>query len=256
MANRFPLVVDASTSAIKELPTGDNLDLTGSGIVNAGAFAATSVTVSGQITGVTNLAMTGTLTGATNIGLTGTLTGATNIGMTGTLTGGTNTTISGTFTGAQVDILAEGDLRLQDASGGQYVALQAPSTIGASYTLTMPADDGDADQYLQTNGSGVLDWATVTVPPSAYAAFAIISTATSLAASGQYISNSSSALTHTLPAGAEGSSITVKNNGSGLVTLARTNNEKINGATANATMPQGNAAQLVYIDNTTGWLVL
>ena len=47
MANRFPLVVDASTSAIKELPTGDNLDLTGSGIVNAGAVAATSIALGG-----------------------------------------------------------------------------------------------------------------------------------------------------------------------------------------------------------------
>ena len=47
MANRFPLVVDASTSAIQELPTGDNLDLTGSGIVNAGAVAATSIALGG-----------------------------------------------------------------------------------------------------------------------------------------------------------------------------------------------------------------
>jgi|TARA_B110000444_G_scaffold249966_1_gene275746 hypothetical protein len=54
MANRFPLVVDASTSAIKELPTGDNLDLTGSGIVNAGAVAATSISLGGV--GVTSTA--------------------------------------------------------------------------------------------------------------------------------------------------------------------------------------------------------
>ena len=61
------------------------------------------------------------------------------------------------ITTTQVDITAQGDLRLQDSSGGQYVAMQAPATVGTSYTLTMPADDGDADQYLQTNGSGVLD---------------------------------------------------------------------------------------------------
>ena len=47
MANRFPLVVDASASAIKELPSGDNMDLTGSGIVNAGAVAATSIALGG-----------------------------------------------------------------------------------------------------------------------------------------------------------------------------------------------------------------
>ena len=32
MADRFPLVVDSSNNNIKELPSGDNLDLTGSGI--------------------------------------------------------------------------------------------------------------------------------------------------------------------------------------------------------------------------------
>ena len=33
MANRFPLIVDSSgVAALKELPSGDNLDLTGSGI--------------------------------------------------------------------------------------------------------------------------------------------------------------------------------------------------------------------------------
>ena len=56
----------------------------------------------------------------------------------------------------QVDITAEGDLRLQDASGGQFVALEAPSTIASSYTLELPAADGSNGQLLTTNGSGVL----------------------------------------------------------------------------------------------------
>jgi hypothetical protein len=37
-------------------------------------------------------------------------------------------------------------------------------TVGAeagTYTLTLPTTDGDASQVLQTNGSGVLSWATV-----------------------------------------------------------------------------------------------
>ena len=63
----------------------------------------------------------------------------------------------------QVDITAEGDLRLQDASGGQFVALEAPSTIGSSYTLELPAADGSNGQLLKTNGSGVLSF---TDPPS------------------------------------------------------------------------------------------
>jgi hypothetical protein len=34
MANRFPLIVDADTNAIKEIPAGDNLDFTSVGIAN------------------------------------------------------------------------------------------------------------------------------------------------------------------------------------------------------------------------------
>jgi len=101
-----------------------------------------------------------------------------------------------------------------------------------------------------------LDWATISVPAGVYAAWSILTSATTLALTGQYISNSSSALTHTLVAGSAGSTITIKNNGSGLVTIARNGSQKINGVAANATMPQGNAVQLVYVDDTTGWLVL
>ena len=66
-----------------------------------------------------------------------------------------------TVVATQVDITAQGDLRLQDSSGGEYVAMQAPATLGSSYTLTMPGDDGDNNQVLQTNGSGVLSWVNV-----------------------------------------------------------------------------------------------
>ena len=44
--------------------------------------------------------------------------------------------------------------------------LGPPHSAGANYTLTFPNDDGDANQYLQTNGSGVLDWAGVDALPS------------------------------------------------------------------------------------------
>ena len=46
MADQFPLVADGT--AIKELPSGDNLDLTGSNIVGAGTVALTNLTVSGS----------------------------------------------------------------------------------------------------------------------------------------------------------------------------------------------------------------
>jgi hypothetical protein len=67
---------------------------------------------------------------------------------------------AGSVTTTQVDIASQGDLRLQDTTGGQYVALQAPGTIATSYTLTLPVDDGTNGQALITDGNGVLSWST------------------------------------------------------------------------------------------------
>jgi len=44
-------------------------------------------------------------------------------------------------------------------NGTNKVTIQAPATLSADYTLTLPANDGDANQFLQTDGSGVLTWA-------------------------------------------------------------------------------------------------
>jgi hypothetical protein len=66
----------------------------------------------------------------------------------------------GSASATQLDITAQGNLRLQDTTGGEYVALQAPATLAASYTLTMPTDDGTSGQALVTDGSGVLSWST------------------------------------------------------------------------------------------------
>ena len=50
-------------------------------------------------------------------------------------------------------------LRLNGQSTG-YTELNAPDD-GDSVVLTMPGNDGDAGQYLQTDGSGGLSWQTV-----------------------------------------------------------------------------------------------
>ena len=157
------------------------------------------------------------------------------------------------ITTTQVDITAQGDLRLQDSSGGQYVAMQAPATVGTSYTLTMPADDGDADQYLQTNGTGVLDWATVSVPASAYNVWLVKTGAFTAASGDQLVCVSSSAFTITLPAGSAGNTVIICNAGAGLVTIARNGSQKINSVAADGTLPNGNSTQLVYTNDTIGW---
>ena len=149
----------------------------------------------------------------------------------------------------QVDITAEGDLRLQDASGGQYVALEAPATISSSYTLEMPAADGSNGQALVTNGSGVLSFSSAA---GAYDGFSVITSNTSLAARGQYVSNSSSTLTHTLPSGSAGDTIIISNAGSATVTVGR-NSQNIDSLAEDGTLGAGSSVQLVYVDSTIGW---
>lgn len=90
---------------------------------------------------------------------------------------GLGTGDSPTFTGVtagQVDITAQGDLRLQDSAGGEYVALQAPATVSASYTLTVPDADGTSGQALVTNGSGVLSFADAGISTGKAIAMAIV----------------------------------------------------------------------------------
>lgn len=50
MANRFPLIVDASALQIKELPANDNIDLASSGIVNAVSIGVTNINATGVVT--------------------------------------------------------------------------------------------------------------------------------------------------------------------------------------------------------------
>ena len=213
MANRFPLIVDSSTGTLKELPSGDSLDLTGGGIVNA----------------------------------------------------------------TQIDIVSEGDLRLQDASGGQYVALDAPATVGSSYTLTLPAADGSSGQAITTDGSGALSFTSVgtadgsittakladdavtaakiadSVQLGAYNAWTIKTGNYTAVHKDQIICNSGSTFTITLPSSPSASdTVIICNAGAGTITVGR-NSSNINSAAEDGSLPQGNSAQLVYVDGTIGW---
>ena len=56
----------------------------------------------------------------------------------------------------------DGALRLFDSDATNSVTFQTPATgtLTANYTLTLPADDGTANQVLTTNGTGTLSWTT------------------------------------------------------------------------------------------------
>jgi hypothetical protein len=76
------------------------------------------------------------------------------------------------FTGA-LDVLgnstAGSNIKLYEDTdnGTNFVSLKAPNTIAADVTFTLPSADGTNAQVLQTNGSGVLSFATVSGGASA-----------------------------------------------------------------------------------------
>jgi len=112
----------------------------------------------------------GNLAGSANMTFNGTI--LTAAGLSGPLNGTVGATTPTTVVATQVNVTAQGDVRFEDTTGGQYVALQAPSTVATNVTFTLPGVDGSANQLLSTNGSGVLSFATVSSP--AYASGALI----------------------------------------------------------------------------------
>ena len=139
----------------------------GSDFVRVGASAGGSDTQvqfnsGGNLAGSANMTFNGTT--LTAAAFSGPLTGAVN--------GTVGATTPSTVVATQVNVTAQGDVRFEDTTGGQYVALQAPSTVASNVTFTLPGADGSANQLLTTNGSGVLSFTTVSSP--AYASGALI----------------------------------------------------------------------------------
>ena len=181
-------------------------------------------------------------------------TGATGVTLAGTLGSGAITSTAG-ITGTQVDITAQGDLRLQDTTGGEHIAQQAAGTT-VTYTITWPAGVATANgQALKSTTGGVLSWGT------AGTAWQAIKTEAYTASAGEGVfcdTDDTAAFTVTLPAsptiGDEVSIIDcVGNAATANITVGR-NSEKIQGADSDLTISTNNAAiKLVYSDSTNGW---
>ena len=98
----------------------------------------------------------GNLAGSANLTFNGTI--LTAAGLAGPLNGSVGATTPSTVVATQVNVTAQGDVRFEDTTGGQYVALQAPGTVSTNVTFTLPGADGSNGEALVTNGSGVLSF--------------------------------------------------------------------------------------------------
>ena len=74
----------------------------------------------------------------------------------------------------QINLPTQNELRFEDASGGQYIALKAGTTIASNVTLTLPTADGSSGQAIVTNGSGVLSFSTAGITTGKAIAMAMV----------------------------------------------------------------------------------
>ena len=130
MANRFPLIVDSSALQIKEIPSGDSLDLTGNSIVNV-----VDITASG------NISVGGTLTyeDVNNVDSVGLITARTGIKI------GPSAGVAGTF-------FADGSyITAGIITAGTFIGTFAASNLVGA----LPAIDGSALEGLPVSGVGI-----------------------------------------------------------------------------------------------------
>jgi hypothetical protein len=72
-------------------------------------------------------------------------------------------------------------LNFSDADASFFAGIKSPDVLAASYTLTLPPDDGDASEVLTTDGSGILTW-----EPAASTTFPLLASPTGTAAAPAY----------------------------------------------------------------------
>jgi len=175
---------------------------------------------------------------------------------------GTVLTLSDSASTSTVNLIIDNqkEIRFREttANGTNYVALKAPASLSADLTFTLPSADGTAGQVLQTNGSGVLSFATV--GGLAWQSIVTASTLTAVAGRGYWINTTSNACTVTLPASAtNGDTIILADYartwGTNAVTINQ-NSLNFQGYTSPNPIynTSGQSVTLVYSGATQGWI--
>ena len=161
--------------------------------------------------------------------------------------------------GTALTINSQKELRLADTDDSAYVGVRSHATVTGSYTLTMPAATGSADQILVTDGSGNLSFVDNS-GGTAWQAVSAASTINVAAGNGYFLNTTGNAITATLPASPTlGDEISFADYAGTFdsynLTVAR-NGKNIQGAAADLTVATERAAfTLVFTDNTQGWLL-
>jgi len=157
----------------------------------------------------------------------------------------------------QINLPTQNELRFEDSTGGQYVALKAGATVASNLTFTLPTADGTAGQAIVTNGSGTLSFADAGL---AWQSVVTAATLSAVAGRAYFINTTSNACTVTLPSGTPtaGSQIQLVDYAGTFDTNPVTinpNGNKIEGSTDNLRLiGEREGVILTFIDATQGWL--
>ena len=88
---------------------------------------------------------------------------------------GTNPNIEDILTNSStINLVNQNEVRFEDATGGEYVALKAPTTVSSNLTFTLPSADGTSGQAITTDGSGALSFSTAGITTGKAIAMAIV----------------------------------------------------------------------------------
>ena len=166
-----------------------------------------------------------------------------------------------TTDGTNLNILAQGDLRLQDTTGNQYVAHQAAGTT-TTYTVTWPGAVATSnDQILTSTTGGVLSWVDNS-GGTEWQAVVTGATQTAVAGNGYFIDTTSNACNLTLPGGVLGDEVSVVDYAATFdtnnLTVTPDTGEKIQGESADATLTVATERAgftLAYSGASQGWLL-
>ena len=158
------------------------------------------------------------------------------------------TTTTGIQVTGNLNVSAQGSVRMEDAAGGEYAAFQAPTTLTASYIMTMPPNTGSAGQFLQTNGSGVLSFSGVGSSTN------VVTSNTTATKDNHYFLNGAS-ITLTLPSSPSvGDEVRVSENAGNTNCIIARNGSKIMSSATDLTIDTAFAVlYLRYVDATIGW---
>jgi len=152
------ITTNASTDAITIAAGGAVGDITsvvaGGGLEGGGTSGDVTLSIRSNV--VPNLTGTNTFSGANTFSTANTFSGNNTLSGDNTFSGKNTFTEMSASHG--VHARSQTPVYFWDSDNSQYAKIMAPTDLSANYTLTLPADDGSADQVLKTDGSGNLSW--------------------------------------------------------------------------------------------------